>query len=296
MGVNTTGPAIVRFVIVVMVVVTIGDAARRRRAVTGARRRGRPRARLRALPVPRPVRRRMAVAVGADRIGPIWSAWLVGVVVMATVATLRTSWPVSVAVVGAAIGGGRAALGLLGNKRAAAFEAALPLFADSTARALRAGLSLTAAITEASASIGGPIAEDAAEVVRAAGIVGVDAALADWATRRALPSVRLLAGALRLGARVGGSPGAALEAVAETLRERLGVHAETKALTAQAQASALVMIGAPVVFCALLTLSDARASAFLLQTPFGLGCLGAGLLLDALGGAWMRRLVRRVAS
>jgi tight adherence protein B len=43
----------------------------------------------------------------------------------------------------------------------------------------------------------------------------------------------------------------------------------------------------------LLTSLDPTAARFLLGTPAGWLCIGAGLGLDAIGAWWMSRLVRR---
>jgi tight adherence protein B len=99
---------------------------------------------------------------------------------------------------------------------------------------------------------------------------------------------------MRLAVELGGAPARALDAVSASLRDRLGVAAEARALAAQAKASAAVMFGAPLVFCVFLVLSDSSAAAFLLRTPLGLGCLVVGVGLDAIGARWMGGILRRV--
>ena len=80
--------------------------------------------------------------------------------------------------------------------------------------------------------------------------------------------------------------------MAATLRDRRAVAAEVDALAAQARASALVMMGAPVAFAALGLLSDPEVARFLLATPAGLACLVVGLGLDAMAGWWMVGIAR----
>jgi len=80
--------------------------------------------------------------------------------------------------------------------------------------------------------------------------------------------------------------------VAETLRGRLAVAAEVRALSSQARLSGLVIALAPLVFSALATATDARTADFLFRRPIGLACLVAGLGLDACAAAWMVRVCR----
>ena len=182
------------------------------------------------------------------------------------------------------------------RRRAASSERALPLVLDAVARQLRAGSSLPQAVTSARPPAG------AAELRRSwdrladlIPLVGVSAAIDDWAAAEARSSVRrsvhLTSAALALAAATGGSPARAIDGVAATLRSRLAVADEVRALSAQARASAAVIAAAPVVFGALAGLTDPRTRAFL-ASPAGLGLLVAGVGLDAVGAWWMVRLCR----
>lgn len=104
-------------------------------------------------------------------------------------------------------------------------------------------------------------------------------------------SIQLAAAALSLAASTGGSPARAIDGVAATLRSRLAVADEIRALSSQARASAAVIALAPLAVGALASASDARHRAFL-TSPAGATLLLAGLTLDALGAWWMARLCR----
>jgi tight adherence protein B len=116
--------------------------------------------------------------------------------------------------------------------------------------------------------------------------------LAEWSSRRDDAGSRLAATALTLATAVGGAPGHAVDGVAATLRERVDLADERRALASQARLSALVLAAAPVGFAALLGAADGRTASFLLRTPTGLVCLALGLALDAAGAWWMARLTR----
>ena len=107
--------------------------------------------------------------------------------------------------------------------------------------------------------------------------------------------MRLGVAALCLGAETGGAQARAVDGVAATVRERLAVAAELRALSSQARISALVIGLAPIGFGAFAAATDPRTAQFMLHTPAGLALLVGGLILDALGWLWMQRLARVAA-
>ena len=172
-------------------------------------------------------------------------------------------------------------------------DADLPLALETAARSLRAGSSLRQALSEAGALTPGPVGDDLGHVATAAarGVPLVDA-LDAWGARARSPAVVLAASALALAAEAGGTQARAVDGVAATLRERLAVDAEVRALSAQARLSAIVIALAPLVFGALAVGTDGRTAAFLFGRPFGWVCLVGGLTLDALAAWWMLRITR----
>jgi tight adherence protein B len=172
-------------------------------------------------------------------------------------------------------------------------EASLPGVLEEIARGLRTGASLRQAIVEAASSASGLLAGELVAVTAALerGVPLVDA-LELWATSATRAGVRLAVAALCLGAETGGAQARAVDGVAATLRERLAVASEVRALTSQTRASMLVIAASPLAFCAFASATDPRTSTFLFRTPVGLACLALGLTLDAVGALWMRRLSR----
>jgi tight adherence protein B len=107
--------------------------------------------------------------------------------------------------------------------------------------------------------------------------------------------VSLAVAALCLGADTGGAQARAVDGVAMTIRSRLAVAGEVRALASQARVSALVIAVSPVAFGAFAAATDRRSAGFLFRTPLGLSCLVAGLALDAVAAAWMARITRVAA-
>lgn len=223
----------------------------------------------------------------------VWASWevsaavvtglggLVGGLGLAAVAAVAV---VVVPVAALAAGAGR------GERR---LEAELPGALEAVARALRSGASLLQAIEEAAAATSGPLGSELRQVSTSvhngeALVAAIDA----WGRLHASAAARLAVSALGLGAETGGAHARAIDGVAATIRSRLAVSGEVRALSSQARLSGVVISLAPLGFAVLATASDERTAHFLLRTPVGLMCLSAGLTLDGLAALWMHRLAR----
>jgi tight adherence protein B len=169
----------------------------------------------------------------------------------------------------------------------------LPPALERLAAALRSGSSLPVALGEAGRATPQPLGPELGALALGAGRGQPMAAVLDgWTLRHDDPSTRLAATALVLATVVGVTPARAVDGVAATLRERLELGAERRALASQARTSAVVLSAAPLVFAVLLGMSDGAAGRFLLHSPAGWACIAGGLGLDALGAWWMSRLMQ----
>jgi tight adherence protein B len=169
----------------------------------------------------------------------------------------------------------------------------LPLALEELAVALRSGSSLPTALGEAGRAMPDPVGPEFEALALDAGRGRpVAAVLDDWTRRHDDVGTRLAATALILANAVGVASARAVHGVAATLRERLELSAERRALASQARTSAVVLSAAPVLFALILGMSDGAAGRFLLQSRAGWVCLAVGIGLDALGAWWMARLTR----
>ena len=195
---------------------------------------------------------------------------------------------VAVSVVGAAI----APLVLGRHRRARALvrrRSQLPRALERLAGALRSGSSLPIALAEAGRVTPDPLgAELAALALGASRGQPMAVVLDGWTRQHDDPGTRLAASALVLATVVGVAPARAVDGVAATLRERLELSAERRALASQARTSAVVLSAAPLLFALLLGMSDGAAGRFLLHSRAGWACLAGGVGLDAAGAWWMR--------
>lgn len=225
--------------------------------------------------------------------GVLTRRWAVVLTVGVVLAAARWGVGGVVVAVGLCVGGPAAFLAWRRGREAQRYAAALPGVLEAVAGKLRAGASLPDAVATSaddrtgSATLDADLAALSRRVSRGQPFT---VAVETWADGRSAPGVGLVAAALVLGSEAGGARAKALDGVAATLRDRRALEAEVDALSSQARASAVVMMGAPVVFAALGLLSDPDVATFLLRTPAGLGCLAGGLVLDAVAGLWMLRI------
>jgi len=190
------------------------------------------------------------------------------------------------------IAAGPVAVALVRARARRQFHAALPGFVEQTAARLRAGHSVVTALDDAGAGPG-PVAADARRCTRRLALgASLPDALATWASERSTDDARAVAGALVVAVETGAGAAPALDGLARSLRDQAGARADAAAWTAQARLSAVVVGLAPVGFVAFSAVVDPRSVTVLVATGFGRACLLAGLVLDALGGWWMHRIVR----
>lgn len=175
-------------------------------------------------------------------------------------------------------------------------EADVAELMEGAARGVRAGLALPAALSEAAARLGGPIAADLHDVDHglARGLPFADA-LQRWRRGRSGSStVELAVDVLLIAGSAGGRASLALEGVAATMRERTELAGDVRAHAAQARASAGVMVLLPPAFLAVSAAVDPRAVEALVTSGPGLLCLISGVSLELIAGLWMRRIVASV--
>jgi len=164
----------------------------------------------------------------------------------------------------------------------------LPAACAELAAHVRAGRSLAQAVTDAADGV----AEPAASRLRACGAaVALGTAPAD--ALRSLgdnDDVRLLTAAVALQARHGGDLAALLDGLSELLVERADLRRAAEVATAQARATARMVIGLPVAALGALWLLDRPALGMLAGSPIGWAALATSAGLCVLGSRLIARL------
>ena len=158
--------------------------------------------------------------------------------------------------------------------------------------AVRAGMSVPQAIAYAAREAEPPIAD---ELCRVAADLEVGVPLSDagaaWSERAGSDDAGLVLGALDLHRRSGGDLPAVLDQVTSTIRERVAVAREVRALTAQARLSGWILGILPIGFFAFLWLTSRRDIEGALATPTGIASVSIGLALEAGAFLWIRSLL-----
>ena len=117
------------------------------------------------------------------------------------------------------------------------------------------------------------------------------ASLDSWRQGAASESERLLIIALHVSVDRGADAAPAVDSVVERIRDDEMLRSRRRVLTAQARASAGVLVALPVAFGAFASLLRGE---LVYRGTSGLVILAVGVLLDLAGFAWMRRLRRRL--
>jgi tight adherence protein B len=103
-------------------------------------------------------------------------------------------------------------------------------------------------------------------------------------------AVHRLAGAWEISASTGSGLVLAVEQVLSTARAEEATARLVRAELASARATARLVTGLPVVVLLAAQGIGARPWHFLLDTPAGVACLGAGVVLSLLGLTWIDRI------
>jgi tight adherence protein B len=158
--------------------------------------------------------------------------------------------------------------------------------------ALRAGMSLPQALAYTAEESEPPLRDELLGFVHD---VEVGVPLADvlraWADRVGSEDARLVAATMELHRRVGGDLPVVLAQVAGTLRERVSVAREVRALTAQARLSGGILGALPIGFFVFLWLTSRSEMQASISSPAGIATVVIGLTLDGLAFLWIRRLL-----
>ncbi len=188
--------------------------------------------------------------------------------------------------------GGPIALRIGCHRRERLIAVAVPATLELIGSELRAGGTVATALSRV-ANGEGVLAADATRIESRVRLgAGLGDALHEWSRERQAVGVEVAAGALALSATVGGPAADALDGLASSLRARLSVIAEARALSAQARYSAWVIGLAPIGYLVLTAAVDSRSVHVLVGTGPGRVCVLLGLGLELLGAVWMRAIVR----
>ena len=170
---------------------------------------------------------------------------------------------------------------------------ALPFYIDAVRQLLTVGNSIPQALVRALPDAPKPIQTFFAHVGRRIELgAPVAESLQQVADRLCVPEVSMLAAAVRINTRFGGSMTAVLSNLSQIMRERLRVKRELRAATGEIRVSTWVLVAMPLVGMLLLFTTNRDYVDFFLSDPRGhrWALIAAGL--QGLGMLVMSRLMR----
>lgn len=175
----------------------------------------------------------------------------------------------------------------LPTARAATPAAEVAAWCDRLGRAVRGGTSLAAAIMETPPP---PTHVETVVQVRLALDRGRPLSDAIEVSATGSNDLDLALLVLRACARHGGPPAEPIDRAAAALRARAAAVEDRRTQSAQARLSAVVMTLLPLAMLLVLVISSASVRSTL-TTPVGIVVVTGGLLLNAIGWRWMRRII-----
>ena len=185
------------------------------------------------------------------------------------------------------------AINFLINRRIKAFIADFPEAIDLIVRGLKSGLPIPESIRTVANEMKDPIGLEFRSVTEKIKLgVTMDDALAEIAERITAPEYRFFVISLAVQRETGGNLAETLENLSDILRKRRQMRLKIKAMSSEANASAMILGSLPFAMFGILAVVNFDYVGQLFTDPRGHFLLGAGLGSLAMGIFVMRKMVR----
>lgn len=184
-------------------------------------------------------------------------------------------------------------LKILTVKRRSKFESQLGDTIQMMSGGLRAGHSLLRAIDAVAKEADAPTSDEFARLVNETRL-GRDLkdSMADAARRLQSEDFDWISQAIEIHREVGGDLAEVLDHVGETIRERMQIKGQVKALSAEGKLSAYILVALPIGIFLFLNVSNPAYVGVLYENLLGWVMIGFSLVFLAIGSWWLSRVVR----
>lgn len=180
----------------------------------------------------------------------------------------------------------------LQHKRLEAFDGELEGALTMLANTLRSGSGLVQAMESVAKEFAPPLSTEFGRVVREVSLgVGLSEALDNLVRRNPSLDLEMVVTAINVNHEVGGNLAEVLDRISQTIRERVRMASEVRALTAQQRLSAIVLVFLPIAVSFVVYMMNPNYMALLWQNTCGLIMLGVGLFLLSIGILMIRRIL-----
>ncbi|HEY3369005.1 MAG TPA: type II secretion system F family protein [Symbiobacteriaceae bacterium] len=172
------------------------------------------------------------------------------------------------------------------------FGQQLPDALAMIANALRSGYSFLQAMDVVSREMPAPICKEFGIVLREARVnIPLEESLTNLVRRVKSPDLDLVVTAVLVQRQVGGNLSEVLDKISGTIRDRIKLHGEIRALTAQGRFSGYVVSLLPLGLGLLMQLMSPGYMKPLFTTPVGYALLGAGAVSQIIGILIIRNMI-----
>lgn len=184
-------------------------------------------------------------------------------------------------------------LGYLQNKRLEAFSAELESALSLLANTLRSGFALTQALESVAKEFAPPLSVEFGRVVREVALgLALKDALDNLVRRNPILDLEMVVTAININHEVGGNLSEVLDQIASTIRDRVRIASEVRAITSMQRMSARVLMLLPVGLILVISGINFSYVALLWQSTCGLAMLGLGVIMLAIGYLVMQRILK----
>ncbi len=158
---------------------------------------------------------------------------------------------------------------------------------------VKVGLSITQSLERVIKNMkGGPLAQEFQLILNKTHLgMSVEEAFYEMEQRIDRPDVTMMVTAINILKETGGNIGETLAIISETIRERQKVENKVKALTAQGTMQAMIISAVPFIMLLIMFAMNKNYAQLMLGTPLGLLSLMIIIILIALGGYMMKKIV-----
>jgi len=178
------------------------------------------------------------------------------------------------------------------GKRSRDMTDQLPEALNIISSGLRAGFSFPQAVSVVVREIEGPLTTEFSRVLRENRLgKPMDEALNDMLGRIENDDVEMLVTALLIQRQVGGNLAEVLDGISHTIRERVRIKGEIRALTAEGRLSAIILSLLPVAMALLLFIINPEYMVTMIQEPIGIVMIIGAVFLQLVGMYFIRKIV-----
>jgi tight adherence protein B len=179
------------------------------------------------------------------------------------------------------------------KKRLNRFNRQLPDAVNIMIYSLKSGLSLIQAFESVATEMAGPVGDEFRRMVTEIKLLSrpKEEALENMNARVGSDDLDLVVTAIIIQAQIGGNLAEILENIAETVRDRIKINGEIRALTAQGRMSGIIVASIPLlVGAAILVLNPGYLSP-LAEYPLGWILIGYSVLSEMVGFVVIKRII-----